>query len=87
MLKHPAKSPDLNPVEFTWLVMQELLKQCRPRTKKQLVDAIKEMWPLAAAPQQFEHYLHSFWANVDKTLELDGGNRYKENKFLRSTRY
>ena len=87
VIPHPAKSPDLNPVEFAWLVMQELLKHYKPRTKAQLVQAIKELWPLAANPQQFEHYMHSFWGNVENTLELNGGNRYKENRFLRSTRY
>jgi len=87
VIGHPAKSPDLNPIEFTWLVLQELLKHLRPRTKRELVEAVQHMWPLAASPEQFSHYKSNFYANVEHTVALSGGNWYKENKYLSAIRY
>ena len=40
----PAKSPDLNPIENLWSIMEEKIKRENLNTKKKLKAAIKKVW-------------------------------------------
>ena len=46
VMPHPARSPDLNPIEHVWDAMQRELNQLqpRPRTAAQLAAAIVQVW-------------------------------------------
>lgn len=43
-LPHPAKSPDLNPIENIFAVLKRNIEQRRPSTSDELEEAIHEEW-------------------------------------------
>lgn len=43
-LPHPPQSPDLNHIELIWAQMKSLVEGKRPRSKKELLEAIMENW-------------------------------------------
>ncbi|KAK7098922.1 hypothetical protein V1264_003137 [Littorina saxatilis] len=52
LLPHPARSPDLNPIEHFWDIMQRRINALarRPRTAAELRAAVSQLW--AQVPQQ-----------------------------------
>lgn len=44
MLDHPAKSPDLNPIESIWGIMKHRVEQEAPRNKSELRSIVNEVW-------------------------------------------
>jgi len=84
LAEHPVRSPDLNCIEFVWLVVMSLIRQRRPRSRHDLLCALDEFWPLAADPSQFHHYLAAMEQNVLQVVEKKGGNHYQENRFRKA---
>jgi hypothetical protein len=44
LIKHPAKSPDLNPMEDMWSYLDRIVKEKRPKTIKSLKRTLTQAW-------------------------------------------
>ena len=44
VLKWPAMSPDLNPIENLWALIKRRIEKCDPSTKSDLKEIIQEIW-------------------------------------------
>lgn len=42
ILPHPAKSPDLNPIEHVWAILKHKIEKMMPKDKNQLIEFIKQ---------------------------------------------
>jgi transposase len=68
----PPYSPDLNPIENMWAVLNRRVSQCHPRTADDLLLAVRGAWN--AIPQRDVNSLcRSFRRRVARCLENNGG--------------
>ena len=44
LLDWPSKSPDLNPIEHAWKILDDKLRDRNPQNEEQLFDSLKESW-------------------------------------------
>jgi len=73
VLPWPAKSPDLNPIENLWFVIEDNLRKCQqpPCNLWQLEQMVQEEW--AAIPLKFLHRLiNSMPRRVKAVIEAEG---------------
>ena len=70
----PGNSPDLNPIENVWGVLQDsVFEEPRPRTKEALIARVQEKWN--SMPQEFlASCTDSFPTRIMECLEADGGH-------------
>lgn len=74
ILPHPARSPDLNPIEHFWDIMQRRINALarRPRTAAELRAAVTQVW--AQVPQQqINHLVLSMYRRCATVINAQGG--------------
>ncbi|KAK7105528.1 hypothetical protein V1264_016894 [Littorina saxatilis] len=74
LLPHPARSPDLNPIEHFWDIMQRRINALarRPRTAAELRAAVTQLW--AQVPQQpNNHLVLSMYRRCATVINAQGG--------------
>lgn len=74
-IRHPAASPDVNPIEPVWHDLKELIRACKhiPTTLKELKEAVKEAWdqvPIA----KIDKYVTSMEERVQAVIKAKGGH-------------
>ena len=71
----PGNSPDLNPIENVWALLQEsVFEEPRPRSRESLIDRIREKWN--SFPQEyFASLIESFPSPIKDCLDANGGSR------------
>ena len=76
----PARSPDLNPIEYVWGFMERWLDTHRPsiHTEGQWERAIALAWEAATTKERLEGYMERCWINMHRCLLQAGGNKYRE---------
>ncbi len=76
-LKWPPQSPDLNPVEHLWDVVEREIRimDVQPTNLQQLRDAIMSIWTKISE----EHLVESMPQRIKATLKAKGGpTQYKQ---------
>jgi transposase len=75
VVKWPARSPDLNPIENVWAWMKDWIERhydIQSLNRAQLRQAVQEAWD--AVPADFLRGLaHSMPARLRKVIEMEGG--------------
>ena len=70
--KTPAESPDCNPIENVWHELKEYLRrEVKPKTKKELIDGIKEFWETADRAKCTQ-YIRHLRKVIPRITELQG---------------
>ena len=75
VLPWPSKSPDLNPIEHLWDLLDRRLRrrQRQPQTRQQLMDALQDEW--RQIPQrQIRRLIQSMPRRIRAVLQAQGGN-------------
>ncbi|DBA03798.1 TPA: hypothetical protein N0F65_005688 [Lagenidium giganteum] len=72
LFKHPAQSPDLNPIENLWANVKAQLYQRPATTKEELAERIKEIW-YDIDQQQVQNRVLSMPARIRAVIEARGG--------------
>ena len=44
LIKHPAKSPDMNPMEDMWSYLDRIVKDAKPKTLSSLKRVLTKAW-------------------------------------------
>ena len=73
LLKWPANSPDLNPIENLWSIMQQKIdaRKPQPYSTQQLLEAVQYEWD-NINPDVIKKLVMSFATRLQKCVELDG---------------
>ncbi len=74
LLKWPTKSPDLNPIEHLWDVVEREIRimDVQPTNLQQLCDAIMSLWT-KISEECFQHLVESIPRRIKAVLEAKGG--------------
>ncbi len=74
LLKWPPQSPDLNPIEHLWdVVEQEIhIMDVQPTNQQQLCDAIMSIWT-KISEECFQHLVESMPRSIKAVLKAKGG--------------
>ncbi len=78
LLKWPPQSPDLNPIEHLWDVVELEIRimDVQPANLQQLHDAIMPIWT-KISEECFQHLIESMPRRIKAVLKAKGGpNRY-----------
>ena len=70
-LDWPAKSPDINPIEHLWSIIDNRLKSRRMNSLKELIDGLSAEW-LAVTPQLCEKLVFSMPQRIQKCIAVHG---------------
>ena len=72
VLKTPAESPNLNPIENLWHELKHFIRtSAKPRNKDELLDAIKTFWA-TVTPEKCSRYINHLRKVIPKVLEVNG---------------
>ena len=67
----PAYSPDLNPIENVWAVVNRRVSEYRVETEEELKDAVQKVWK--AFPQrEIDNFCRSFKEKLRNCAERKG---------------
>ncbi len=80
LLKWPPQSPDLNPIEYLWDVVEReiLIMDVQPTNLQQLCDAIMSIWT-KISEECFQHLVESMPRRIKAVLKTKvGPTRYKQ---------
>lgn len=72
-LPWPAKSPDLNPIEHLWILIDKKLDKNPPKTLEELEKALLKCWN-ELTPDEVLKYIESLPNRVDKCIKAGGGH-------------
>ena len=76
VLKTPPKSPELNPIENLWHELKHYVRtSAKPRTKKELLDAIRTFWA-TVTPEKCRRYIDHLRKVMPRVLELNGHTNF-----------
>lgn len=79
-LDWPGNSPDLNPIEKVWWYLKRVTTAHGPcKTRAELERRWIQAWK-SLTPERINMYIEGCWRNIQKVIELDGGNEYKEGR-------
>lgn len=71
VMTSPPNSPDINPIENIWGLMDVHIKEKEPRTKAELVAAVKEAWE--KIPQNtIDNVIDSMPRRIQAVMDNDG---------------
>ncbi|OQV23402.1 putative Transposable element Tc3 transposase [Hypsibius exemplaris] len=79
-LRHPPKSPDLNPIENIWGLMKQDIARRAPMNEAELCQFVKEAWLERTTGPKSAELLMSLFNSMSARIEaviLNGGNRTK----------
>jgi hypothetical protein len=81
VIKWPARSPDLSPIEFLWGAMERFMGDMKDKCKndRHLDRIIGIAYRACSTPERLAEYRALATRNMVKCLNLDGGNRYTEH--------
>ncbi len=71
VLKWPACSPDLSPIENIWCIIKRKMRQRRPKTVEQLEACIKQEWDNIPIPK-LEHLVSSVPRRLQTVIKRRG---------------
>ena len=71
LLKHPAQSPDLNPIELVWAQMKSKIEAKRPKNKSELKIAIEREWKNITI-NFIRKCIDNLHTKMDKVLNCNG---------------
>jgi hypothetical protein len=74
-IKHPAISPDVNPIEPAWFDFKNIIRAhpTVPQTKEELKELAKEAWD-SLTVEQINRQIQSMPARVAAVIKAKGGN-------------
>ncbi len=74
LLKWPPQSPDLNPIEYLWDVVEREIQimDVQPTNLQQLCDAIMSIWT-KISEECFQHLVESMTRIIKAVLNSNGG--------------
>lgn len=73
ILKWPARSPDLNPIEHVWDILGRRMQHCVCDNLNQLFHALRQQWD--SIPQEdLDHLIASMPRRVGMVIQKRGGN-------------
>lgn len=68
----PGNSPDLNPVEHVWSILQDsIFLEPRPKNRQQLIDRVKSTW-YGLKPAYLEKLAQSLVKRITQVQNRDG---------------
>ena len=73
VMKWPAQSPDLNPIENLWDIVSKRARKQLPRNNDDLWEKIKKEWD-SIEPNMLEKLIDSMPRRCAKVIEAQGGN-------------
>ena len=69
----PGNSPDLNPIENLWSILQDKLNEMKPSTNlKQLAENLKSSWR-DINPSILDNLVAGMPAHIETCMRLKGG--------------
>ena len=69
----PGNSPDLNPIEHLWPILQDsVLQEPKPRNRQELVQRVEDTWSLISL-DLLQRLVYSFPRRVESCIENNGG--------------
>ena len=71
LIRWPAKSPDLNPIEHFWHLLKQKMRKCLPQTLDELEIAIQDQWE-KIDDNVLASLCESFKTKLKKCIQLKG---------------
>ena len=73
-LDWPGNSPDLNPIENLWMLLENKVSEKQPTNAKSLVTAIKEVWTKEISVEYCKKLIVSMPQRIEAVLRSCGGH-------------
>jgi len=68
----PARSPDLNPIENLWGILQTKVSDCGPRDREELIVFLRREW-LALSQPFIDELVRDLKRRVERCIARNGG--------------
>ena len=73
--QHPPNSPDLNPIEYIWAYIKDVLKREYPHvtSKEEIKWIVLKIWN-EFENEQWNHLIESITDRIEAVIEAKGGS-------------